>query len=378
MIRCPLSALLTAALGTAALFPVMAQGTAAKAKPATPPAAAAHDDVVGTCNSHKLTWAQFVTRIKAENETLLGQSAAAYIATRAQEVLFGKKPQSVFTITKDEAIAALRMHPNPQLSQQLEFMLTQLAVDDAATKEGVQPTPKEVDARVADVLKGLREGGQIQKGETDEHFLAAHNVTLAKLKASYRPQVQLVNLIRKDTTRQLGHAAGPADLVQASHILVAVKDLAPTATEDEKKKADAEALTKIKGILADIRGGKIKFEDAAKANSDDPGSKDKGGDLGIFMKGMMLKEFENSAFSATPGQVTEPVKTSAGYHIILVTKSSKQITAAEAKAFIAKNEQDQIQSYLSRLMGTSNVENRLQKLLPPSQGQPGFGARPQR
>jgi len=390
---CPLSTLLTAVLGTAALVPVMAQGTATKpkstpppvhtsTKPAAAPASTSDEQaVVGICNAHKITWGQLVTRIRLENPKLLDQSAAAYIATKAQEVLFGKSPHETFTITRSEAINSLRLHPNEQISKTLELMLTQAAVDDEATRENVQPTQKQVDEKVTTLLKSLRDSGQIQKTQTDNAFLVEHGVTLEKLKTNYRPQCQLLNLINKDLTRQLGHPAGAGDLVQASHILIAVKDLPPTATDAEKKKADADALARIKAILGDIRTGKIKFEDSAKANSDDPGSKEKGGDLGIFMKGMMLKEFENAAFSAKPMQVTEPVKTSAGYHIIMVTKPSQQISPVEAKQFIEKYEQEQIQNFLSKVVEKDNhVENRLQKLLPPAQQQPGFpqGARPGR
>lgn len=394
MMRCPLSTLLMAALGTAALTGAMAQGTAKSGaaqthapntafQTASSPVAETSSDesaVVGTCNGRKITWGQLLAKIKADNPNLISQSAAAYVASEATTTLFGPKPQPSFTITKNGAINGLRLHPNQQISDALELMLTQMAVDDSATRENVQPTQKQVDDKVAALLKSLRDSGRIPKTQSDEAFLVENHTTLAKVKLNYRPQCQLLNLINKELTRQLGHPASGEDMVQASHILVQVKDLLPTATEDEKKKADLEAQTKIKGILAEIRAGKIKFEEAAKS-SDDPGSKDKGGDLGIFMRGMMLKEFENAAFSAKPGVVTDPVKSTAGYHIILVTKTGKQITMPEAKVFIDKYEQEKIQETLQRVVEKDNkVENRLKKLVPappPQQGFPG-GARPPR
>ncbi len=86
--------------------------------------------------------------------------------------------------------------------------------------------------------------------------------------------------------------------VRASHILV---------------KTESEA----KNLVNQIKTG-ADFGEIAKAHSDCPSAR-KGGDLGYFGKGMMVKEFENAAFNMKRGQVSEPVKTQFGYHIIKVT-----------------------------------------------------------
>jgi parvulin-like peptidyl-prolyl isomerase len=86
--------------------------------------------------------------------------------------------------------------------------------------------------------------------------------------------------------------------VRASHILV---------------KTESEA----QNLCNQIKTG-ANFGELAKAHSECP-SKRKGGDLGYFGKGMMVKEFENAAFGMKRGQVSDPVKTQFGYHIIMVT-----------------------------------------------------------
>lgn len=388
--RCPLSSLLTAAMGTAALSLMSAQCLAqgAQGKPKSPapppvkspapavapPSASGDESVVGICNGHKITWGQLVAKIRQDQPNLIDQSISTVVATKAQETFFGAHPKDTFTITKAEAIGELRQHPNQAISQQLELMLTQMAVDEQATKENVQPTPKQVEDKVATLLKNLREAGTIPKTQTDAQFLAEHHVTLDKLKVNYRPQCQVLNLIDKNLTKKLGHPAGPDDMIQASHVLIQVKDLPPTATADDKKKADDAALARTKQLLADIRAGKITFADAAKANSDDPGTKDKGGDLGTFMRGTMVPEFDNAAFAAKTNVVTDPVKSSFGYHIILVTKTGKDIPPAERAKFIEKYETDQIQVFLQQVVEKDNkVENRLAKLVPPSAGGGPFG-----
>jgi parvulin-like peptidyl-prolyl isomerase len=86
--------------------------------------------------------------------------------------------------------------------------------------------------------------------------------------------------------------------VRASHILV----------KDE---------TTAKKLKADIDAGAV-FAKVAKKHSMCP-SKEKGGDLGFFGKGQMVREFEDAAFSLGIGAVSAPIKTEFGYHLIVVT-----------------------------------------------------------
>lgn len=113
--------------------------------------------------------------------------------------------------------------------------------------------------------------------------------------------------------------------VQASHILAQVKPDAPQAEKDAAKK-------KIETAQADLKAGKD-FAEMAKQYSDDPGSKEKGGDLGFFGRGMMIKPFEDTAFAMTEGQVSDVVETQFGYHIIKLIgkKAARQIPFEEAK-----------------------------------------------
>lgn len=98
--------------------------------------------------------------------------------------------------------------------------------------------------------------------------------------------------------------------VGARHIL---KKVAKEAGEDAKKAARA-AIDRIAQRIAD--GGS--FEEIAKAESDDTGSAEKGGDLGYFGRGRMVPPFEAAAFSLEPGKVSEVVESDFGYHLILV------------------------------------------------------------
>ncbi len=110
--------------------------------------------------------------------------------------------------------------------------------------------------------------------------------------------------------------------VRASHILV-----------DSEDKAN--------NILDQLNNG-MSFEEAARKYSNCP-SKENGGDLGEFTRGQMVQEFEDAAFSMNQGQISEPVKTQFGYHII------KLISREEAGITPLEDVKEQIQNHLMAL-----------------------------
>jgi peptidyl-prolyl cis-trans isomerase D len=97
--------------------------------------------------------------------------------------------------------------------------------------------------------------------------------------------------------------------VHVEHILFMTVGKTDAEVEEIKKKAE--------DVLKQVKKGE-KFEDLAKKYSEDPGSKDKGGDLSWITRGQTVPEFEKTAFSLSPGQVSDLVKTQYGFHIIKV------------------------------------------------------------
>ncbi len=100
----------------------------------------------------------------------------------------------------------------------------------------------------------------------------------------------------------------------AEHILIAL----PAKASDAEKQA---ARAKAESILKQVQQAPGKFSDLAKQYSDDPGSRSKGGDLGFFGRGMMLKPFEDAVFSLKPGEISGIVQTDFGFHIIKVLEA---------------------------------------------------------
>lgn len=129
--------------------------------------------------------------------------------------------------------------------------------------------------------------------------------------------------------------------IRASHILVADE---ATAKEVKKKLAAGE-----------------KFEDLAAEYSTDPGSGQNGGDLGWFGEGAMVKEFQDAAFKLKEGEVSEPVKSEFGYHIIKVTETVKPFEEMkESLKEEVRNQKiqqpDTIQNALNKVIKDANVD----------------------
>ena len=142
--------------------------------------------------------------------------------------------------------------------------------------------------------------------------------------------------------------------VRASHILVAVQ-------QGESDSSKAEKRLKAAKILGELKNG-ANFEELAKRYSDCP-SKSKGGDLGYFERGRMVKEFEDAAFALKPGELSGIVETRFGYHIIKVTdrKPARTIPLTEAEADVrsyltGEKKKQAVEDYISKLKSESTIE----------------------
>lgn len=129
-----------------------------------------------------------------------------------------------------------------------------------------------------------------------------------------QPPLDDIHLTRADVERwhrrNISKYSAP-ELVRAKHILIS--PVHNTAAADRAARVRADSL------LARIRAGED-FDALAARFSDDPATKDKGGDLGVFQRGAMLQPFEDAVFAMEEGDLGGPVKTEVGYHIIRCTE----------------------------------------------------------
>jgi peptidyl-prolyl cis-trans isomerase C len=244
----------------------------------------------------------------------------------------------------------------------LDTVINNALLAKVAAEKKIAVDAAEVEATFARMRKNFPDE------ESFAEAMAAQGITEDELKADMTSKLTIRKLIDRevmdtivisdaeaktyyDTNRQQFERS---ETVHAAHILVRTEP-------DADEAAWAAALAKAEAIVADVRAGGD-FAKLAKEKSEDPGSAGQGGDLGEFPRGRMVKEFEDAAFAAAVGDVTDPVKTQFGYHVIRVAdkKAASMVPFKEAKDQIAQQlkmqqAQKTFQQYLSDLRAARNV-----------------------
>ncbi len=147
--------------------------------------------------------------------------------------------------------------------------------------------------------------------------------------------------------------------VKVRHILIKVD-------KGADPKVDAAAKQKAEDLLKQIKGG-ADFAALAKANSDDPGSKEQGGELGMIQRGVTVPEFEKAAFGLQPGQISDVIKTQFGYHIIKVeekqTAHLKSLDEVKAQivATLTRQAEGEQQANFAQQLATEAAKSGLAK-----------------
>lgn len=141
---------------------------------------------------------------------------------------------------------------------------------------------------------------------------------------------QAMRAVYQDAIKQMGNE----EEVHARHILFRVEK-----ADDKQASDDAEA--KVKAVIVRLKKGED-FATVAKELTEDPSGKQDGGDLGYFTKDQMVPEFAEVAFKLDKGQLSEPVKTQFGWHVLKVEdKRSKQPPEFDKV-------KEQLESYVTR------------------------------
>jgi peptidyl-prolyl cis-trans isomerase SurA len=206
------------------------------------------------------------------------------------------------------------------LKQALDTLIAEKLVEAEVRELGLTSSASEVDEAMADV--------QRQNGITDpaqfEQLLAREGFTLKSYKEFLGKQIARGKLMQMKVAAKIKvseedlkaayaqHAKdeGQDVEVHARHILVAVPENAtPEQVEEARKRAEA--------ITKEARRPGMDFAALARARSEGP-SREDGGDLGFFRRGTMVPEFDKAAFTLKQGEVSEPIRTSFGWHVLKV------------------------------------------------------------
>ncbi len=221
---------------------------------------------------------------------------------------------------------------SPVTDQQLQSQTLSNLVDHAlmvqmAARTGIQVSDAEIKQNLGLVSK--------QAEMSDKQWQTAVRDELLVEKLKQRDLYSKVRVSDADITQAIDSLPEKDKKQSSGHTVTAYYPQHILITVDSKTK-DADALAKIRELRTRISSGES-FESVARANSQDPGSAVNGGVLGWAVDGMMVPEFENAMKSLPKGALSEPVRSSYGYHLVRVLDTRQQDAGdAELRAKVRK------------------------------------------
>lgn len=240
--------------------------------------------------------------------------------------------------------------------QALDWIIANTLLRQETKKYTIEVKDQEVDGAIEQIKKNF---------PSEERFAEAlqqENISMRKFRENIVVDLKVQKLLEQEVVSQIPEIKEEDikkyynenilmfqenEQARARHILIRVKE---DASETEVKKARK----KIESILAKLKQGQD-FIELAKTSSEGP-SAAKGGDLGFFSRGDMVKAFDDVVFSLKKGEISDIVRTNFGFHIIKLEdlKTSHQTPLEKVK--------DQIKEILKQLKSTEQFEKYVEQL----------------
>lgn len=247
---------------------------------------------------------------KADNAVVIMVGDSAITKQEINEII-NKQMQSPFLAQIDKKSNEYKIMKLAATDKAVNELIVKKMLLDEIAKRNITVSQEDLEKYKENLLKEI--GGEenlkevLAKNNINENefnSLLENDIQVSKLIASISPvkisDAEVKKFYNENKTSKFTYP----DSVKASHILI-------------KDKAKAEE------VLKKAKEEKADFAELAKQYSEDPGSAQKGGDLGFFTKDEMVKPFADAAFSMKPDTVSNLVQTEFGYHIIKVTDRKK-------------------------------------------------------
>jgi len=281
-----------------------------------------------------------------------------------------------------EQLDGAKQYLTQQLKQQF---ITKTLLTKEAAKKGISVTDEEVKARADELIKSAK--GRPGAPNSFDELLAMHPLGAERAREEFKTEALVRKFVEQEIASKITvdqeevksqynqivsnitqRAKAPtSEQVRASHILVKTDD----AKNSDAAKKEIDALH---AQMKDLKGEELakKFAELAKEKSDCP-SKEKGGDLGAFGHGQMVPEFDKAAFEQEIGKLYAPVKTSFGWHLILVTEKIPAKTPSAAEVEKAVNDQKPKLADIERMIKNRQIQQKFQDYVQGLLEANGFG-----
>ena len=248
--------------------------------------------------------------------------------------------------------------PGDQKAQGYRMLLNDLITEKLVTKRSAQIEVKDED--IAAQFEQFRT--RFGTAEAFEEQMKQSGQSVEKIKTDIRAYLKQQNWVQdqvKDAPKATDADAeeyftkNPNDFkkpeqVRASHILVAVPaDATEEQVGEKKKQADA--------IAGRVKGGEA-FDKLAAELSEDPSAKQNSGDLNFFTREQMVPEFANAAFGMQKGEISAPVKSQFGFHIIQLTDRK------DAETMVLESVKPRLLAFLNQRMRDTQIQKVLTEL----------------
>jgi len=248
----------------------------------------------------------------------------------------------------------------------IDKLIERRLLEGALKKEGIQVSAQEQAAKLAEVQAEFARAAQ-QSGVTLDDLVKQLGITQKELEESIEQSIAIEKMLIKrgmaepaeeDVKRY--YDENPAqfnqpEAVHARHILIKVE---PGATDETWKEAKKEA----DKVAKQARAKNANFVELARQHSHGP-TKETGGDLGFVPRGTTVEDFEGPLFDLEPGQVSDPVRTPFGWHIIKVeakrpegTVPYEEVKDQLSAQFKGQTTRDALESYLADLKSGAKIE----------------------
>lgn len=258
----------------------------------------------------------------------------------------------------------------------LDQMIDQKLLLQEARKNNIKVSKREIEDGVNMVKERFKKknGTILSASDTEAEFnaeLKKQNLTMSKFRDKISEDIIVNKLIESEVVVKVIPPAedelktyyeknrdkiDDPEKVSVRHILIRFEKNAST-------KDKSVALKKIQEVKQKLKKGED-FAKLAREYSEDPGSKNNGGDLGFIVRGMMVKNFEDIAFKTAVGEISDYFETEFGYHILKVdAKQAKQKRSFDevkvnlSKYMLTEKRQEEYEKYIKTLREKSNISS---------------------